>query len=169
MTFTSKMYLYKYLKSLAADMVALGFPLCGTHDVAVILLTKSDFVNIQDGYFEKLSPACKDFMRHVIKSRKSDIHYRFKFSCKELQHLARTMGNPNLESVCSKAEFDAIKTENAEFLHQKNAGYALEKVVYAMFGREWTWKHKGCDLQGVELNGQTVNVEIKWFNGQAKK
>ena len=169
MTFANKMYLYKYFKAMGADVVALGFPLCGSHDVAVILLSKSDFIAISNGYFEKLSPACKDFMKHVIKSKKTDSHSRFSFKAKDLQFLAISEGNINLEPVCSADRFEEIKTENAEFLHQKNAGYALERVVYEMFGREWSWKHKGCDLQGVELNGETVNIEIKWFNGQAKK
>lgn len=169
MTFANKMYLYKYFKAIGADVVALGFPLCGSHDVAVILLSKSDFIAISNGYFEKLSPACKDFMKHVIKSKKTDNHFRFSFKAKDLQFLAISEGNINLEPVCSADRFEEIKTENAEFLHQKNAGYALERVVYEMFGREWSWKHKGCDLQGVELNGEAVNIEIKWFNGQAKK
>ena len=56
---TNKMYLYKYFKSVGADVVALGFPLCGSHDVVVILLSKSDFIAISEGYFEKLSPACR--------------------------------------------------------------------------------------------------------------
>lgn len=168
MTFVNKMYLFKYLKGIGADIVALGFPLCGSHDVCVIFLSKADFVNIQRGYFEKLSPACSEYMKKIIKSKKSDIHYRFTFKAKELQFLAMATGNSNLESVCTAERFEQIKTENSEFLHQKNAGYALERVVYEMFGLEWSWKHKGCDLQNVEFDGQMVNIEIKWFNGQAK-
>lgn len=169
MTNTNKLYLYRYFKAIGADVVALGFPLCGSHDVVVILLSKSDFVAISEGYFEKLSPACVDFMRHVVKSKKTDTHFRFAFKAKDLQFLAINTGNTNLEAVCTAERFEEIKNENAKFLHQKNAGYALERVVYEMLGKEWSWKHKGCDLQGVELNGETVNIEIKWFNGQAKK
>lgn len=168
MTIANKLYLYKYLKALSADMVALGFPLCGTHDIAVIFLTKKDFINIQRGKFEELSPACVEFMRKIIKSKKSNIHYRFTFKAKELQFLAMAMGNSNLDYVCTADRFEEIKKENEQFLHQKNAGYAFERVVYEMFGIEWSWKHKGCDLCGVDFNGQTVNIEIKWFNGQAK-
>lgn len=167
--FTKKMYLYSYFKNLGADVVALGFPLCQTHDICVILLPKKDFVNIQKGNFEKLSPACQQFAKTVLHSKKSDIHYRFRFGQKELQTLAVAMGNNGLNSVCKKAEFEAIKEENKKFVNQNNSGYALEKVVYAMFGKTWEWKHKGCDLKDVELNGETVNVEIKYFNGQAKK
>lgn len=168
MNISNKLYLYKYLKAIGADIVALGFPLCGSHDVCVIFLSKSDFVAIQRGNFEKLSPACVTFMKKVIKSKKSNIHYRFTFKAKDLQFLAMATGNSNLEAVCTAERFEQIKTENAEFLHQKNAGYALERVVYELFDVEWSWKHKGCDLQNVEFDGQTVNIEIKWFNGQAK-
>lgn len=168
MTFVNKMYLFKYLKGIGADIVALGFPLCGSHDICVIFLSKADFVNIQRGYFEKLSPACSEYMKKVIKSKKSDIHYRFAFKAKELQFLAMAMGNSNLEAVCTAERFEEIKTENQNFLHQKNAGYAFERVVYEMFGLEWSWKHKGVDIQGVDFNGEVVNIEVKWFNGQAK-
>lgn len=166
--FSKKMYLYKYLKGISADMVALGFPLCKSHDICVIFLTKSDFVKIEKGKFEELSKACKEFMRKVLKSKKSNVHYRFTFNAKDLQFVALDNGNSGLDGVCSAEEFEEIKRENYEFLHQMNCGYALERIVYGMFGVEWTWKHKGCDLQGVEFNGQTVNIEIKYFNGQAK-
>lgn len=166
--FKSMMYLYRYFKAIGADVVALGFPLCGSHDVCVIFLSKSDFVKIQHGKFEELSPACRTFMRKVVKSKKSNIHYRFTFGSKELQFLALATGNNGLDSVCSSERFEEIKAEHAEFLHENNAGYAFERIVYEMFGLEWTWKHKGVDIQGVDFNGQTVNIEIKWFNGQAK-
>lgn len=168
--FSNKMYLYRYFKGLGADYVALGFPLCQTGDIVVILLPKKDFINIQRGHFEKMSPACVNFMKNVIHSKKSDIQYRFTFGRKELQFLAKSLGNEGLDYVCSGSRFQEILEENkVKFAHQYNRGYALEKVVYEMFGREWDWKHKGCDLIGVELNGEIVNVEIKFFNGQAKK
>lgn len=167
--FANKMYLYRYFNALEADVVALGYPLCGSHDIAVIFLNKKDFVAIEEGHFEKLSPACVEYMRTVLKSKKSDIHYRFTFGAKDLQWLSRGTGNPDLKCVCTKERFDEIIAEIRQYVHQNNKGYAFEYVVYEMFGLEWNWKHKGVDLKGVEFNGQTVNIEIKFFNGQAKK
>lgn len=169
MRFAEKMYLYRYLNKVDADLVAVGYKVCGKgHDVAMLLLSKKDFASICNGHFEKMSPACLSYLKNVLHSKsKADSHLRISLGGKDLQNMAMAMyGDHNV--VATTAEWENHLSVVEMIWHQKNRGYAFEKAVYEYFGLEWNPRKRGCDLENIEINGQFYNIECKYCNGQVK-
>lgn len=169
MKFVERMYLYRYLKKVGADLVALGYKACGGgHNVAMLLLSKKDFEHICKGHFEKLSPACMDYLKNVLHSKsKADSHLRMTLKAKDLQNIAISIyGDNNI--VATTDEWTKHLDTVESLWNQRNKGYAFEKAVYEYFGLVWNPRKRGCDLEGIEINGEYFNIECKYCNGQIK-
>ena len=158
--FAIKMYCAKYAKKLGVELYLIGYYYNSKKDVATVLVTKDELLEMCNLAFEELSPANKAYKIDVLGKKKKNVtnkkHIRLNASAKMLKnfHIAQ-LGGQEPELIPAE-EFEGAREYMLTVKNQKNRGYALE---YCIQGEDWDEHHRGIDIED-------EHIEIKFANGQ---
>lgn len=158
--FAVKMYCAKYAKKLGIEMYLIGYYYNSKKDVATVLVTKEELLEMCNLHFENLSPANKAYKVDILGKKKKNVknkkHVRLNASAKMLKSF-------HIDQLCGKEpelipaeEFEKAREYMLTVKGQKNRGYALE---YCVLGEDWDECHRGIDIED-------EHIEIKFANGQ---
>lgn len=158
--FAVRMYCMRYAKKLGVELYLIGYYYNSRKDVATVLVTKDELLEMCNPCFEDLSPANKAYKVDVLGKKKKNVknkkHVRLNASAKMLKsfHIDQLGGRE--PELISAEEFESAREHMLDVKGQKNRGYALE---YCILGNEWDEYHRGIDMED-------EHIEIKFANGQ---
>lgn len=154
---------YKYLHKLGgADFIGVACPV--KEEVWLAIFTKEDYINITEGKWEFVSPACRARMgykpnkKHVrtYTKTKDFCNYAIRTATEAAGIECKGVGDDTLVYKVSKEQWLEYKSRAKRERGQANNGFATE---YAF--EDWkdiSISHKGIDVPGMRM-------EIKWAKG----